>query len=297
MKIKLEDDMNKHNNQVEDALKTVNDYMNTNSLVLNRDKSRILVITNNNDIRDNIKVKVPDKDDITPVRNMIYLGIQVQDDLKWNYFLTDSKDNLVKRLKNKINAIKMIRRYLSTKTTKMIFNGVFMSTLLYGATLWQGAPLYLKKKIQSLQLEAARTTIGKKLTRWSTLQLLKEMNWIPVEKILQRESAISTHKILNTMNPEHMNYKMTTKYNNKGQDLRTTRTTGQGKLGSQLKQIGRTRTTNYHYRVSAYKIYAKIPQELTDMKDPKAFKKWINRYLINPKFLPSILKNKKNKNK
>ena len=179
VKIKLEDDPNKHNNQVEDALKTVNNYMNANSLVLNRDKSKILVITNNSDIRDNSKVKVPDKEDITPVRNMVYLGIQVQDDLKWNYFITDSKDNLVKRLKNKINAIKMIRRYLSTKTTKMIFNKVFMSTLLYGATLWQGAPLYLKKKIQSLQLEAARTTIGKKLTRWSTLQLLKEMNWIP----------------------------------------------------------------------------------------------------------------------
>ena len=92
-----------------------------------------------------------------------------------------------------------------------------------------------------------------------------------------------------------MNFKMTTKYKNKGQETRTTRTTGQGKLGSQPKQIGRTRTTNYHYRVSAYKIYAKIPQELTDMKDPKAFKKWINRYLINPKFLPSILKKNKKK--
>ena len=271
--------------------------MNANSLVLNRDKSKILVITNQSNICDNIRVEVQGKEDITPVRHMVYLGIHVQDDLRWNQFIADSKDNLVKRLRSKINAIKIIRRYLSLKTTKMILNGVFMSTLLYGACLWQGAPQYLKNKVQSLQLEAARTAIGKKSYRWSTLQLLKSMNWLSIDKILERESAIFTHKILNTQVPEHMNYKMTTKYKIKGQDIRVTRNTGQGKLGPRPKEIGRTRTTSYHFRVSAYKVYARFPQELTDMMDPKFLKKWINRYQINPRFLPSLLKKEKTQNK
>ena len=86
---------------------------------------------------------------------------------------------------------------MSIKTTKMILKGIFMATLLYGACLWVGAQKYLKRKIQTLQLDAGRLTLGEKSNRWSTKKLLQEMNWLSVQKILERENILMTHKILN----------------------------------------------------------------------------------------------------
>ena len=293
VKILLEDDQNQHNNQIKTTLAKITQYMNANSLVLNRDKTKMLVITNKNEIRENIKLdieKLPEP--IRPVRSIVYLGIHIQDDLKFNQFLSEGPENLAKKLQQKINAIKQLRKYLSTKTTKMLLNGLFMSTLLYGACLWLGSQNYLIDRIQKLQLDASRLTLGHKSTRWSKIKLLKEMNWLPVRKLLERESMILTHKIINTQSPQHLHYKMCVKYQNLVP--RDTRRTGKGKLGNAPKDIGKTKKMNYHFRMTAYKTYQKLPDELTKIKDPKIFKRWVDRYLRNPNNLPSK-KNQKTK--
>ena len=128
-----------NNTIIKTTLDKITQYMNANSLVINQDKSKIMIITNNQKTRDEISIQVENKPKpIQPVRSMSYLGIHIQDNLMWNQFLKDGKDNLSKRLTQKTNAIKQIRRYLSTKTTKILMNGVFMSYILYGATLWGG---------------------------------------------------------------------------------------------------------------------------------------------------------------
>ena len=296
VKIKMEDNPSKHNIQIKTTLDKITDYMNSNTLVINEDKSKLLVITNKNEIRDNIQLKIEGKDKpITPQRSMVYLGTHIQDDLKWNQYVADGPENLAKKLKQKLSAITIFRKYLSTKTTKMILNGIFMSTLLYGSCLWLGAQKYLKTKIQTLQLDACRLALGHRATRWSTRKLLEEMNWAPIQTILERENILMTHKIINTKNPEHMFFKMVEKYKLKGQNTKDTRSSGQGKLGTRPKQIGSSKTMKYHFRIAAYELYQKIPDELTKMKDPKNFKRWVGRYLKKTKNLPSLKNLKKPK--
>ena len=70
--------------------------------------------------------------------------------------------------------------------------------------------------------------IGKIATRWSTKKLLDKMGWLNISQILNRETAITTHKIINNRQPEHMSYKMLEKYKNKT-PITNTRTTGPGK--------------------------------------------------------------------
>ena len=93
-----------------------------------------------------------------------------------------------------------------------------------------GAPQYLINKIQSNQLEACRITIGTKSKRWSSSQLLKEMGWLSIQQILKNETAKTTHKIINNQQPEHMAYKMNTKFKNPYHP--NTRQNGLGKLGN-----------------------------------------------------------------
>ena len=49
-----------------------------------------------------------------------------------------------------------------------------------------GGPLYLKKKIKSIQLEAARLAIGPKSRMWSATTLLKNMKWLPLEDLIKK---------------------------------------------------------------------------------------------------------------
>ena len=65
----------------------------------------------------------------------------------------------------------------------MLINGLFHSKLLYGATLWAGAPQYLKAKVQHLQLEACRIANGIKSLRWSKSRLLDSMKWADVQQL------------------------------------------------------------------------------------------------------------------
>ena len=140
-KIQLPKNNSDNNRIIKTTLDKITQYMNANSLVINQDKSKIMIISNNPKTRDNISIQIENKPKpIQPVRSMDYLGIHIQDNLMWNQFLKDGKQNLSRRLTQKTNAIKQIRRYLTTKTTKILMNGVFMAYILYGATLWGGGP-------------------------------------------------------------------------------------------------------------------------------------------------------------
>ena len=73
-----------------------------------------------------------------------------------------------------------------------------MSKILYGAKIWAGAPKYILKTIQHLQLEVALVMIGPKSIRWSTTTLLKEMGWQSIAQLLQLASAKLTQRCLMT---------------------------------------------------------------------------------------------------
>ena len=114
------------------------------------------------------------------------------------------------------------------------------------------------------------------------------MGWLSIHQILKNETAKTTHKIINNQQPEHMAYKMNTKFKNPQHP--NTRQNGQGKLGNKPTTLGRTKTTTNHFRNFAYKVYTTIPEELTDIKTPFLFKRWYKRYLLNNRNLPSTHK-------
>ena len=208
-RIILSENHDQNNESIRNTLTTITEYMNSNQLVINQDKSQLLIITENNTIRNQISLKIDGfEKPIKPQRNMTYLGIEIQDSLKWNYFIQDSKNNLIQALQKRLNAVKIIRNQISFKTTKTLLNGLFHSKLLYGAVLWAGAPNYLKSKIQHMQLNACRAAIGHKSQRWSTLQLLQAMNWSPVSKLLDRSTISMVHDIIHKNEPQVLSFKI-----------------------------------------------------------------------------------------
>ena len=264
------------NNQelINHKMDQIEDYMNSNKLLLNRDKTTLLVITDKPNIRETIYLKAEPKN-VTPSRGFTYLGIEISDNLKWNYWLEDSPKNLINQLKKRIIALRLLKKYVSFKMMKVFANGIFLSKLLYGAELWGGAPQYLKKKIQSLLLEAARVCLGLRVSnRWGTNRLLKEMNWLNLEKYLLISSSRITHSIIHKQRPVLLAYKMKPNWV-PGDPI--TRLSGPYKLGPRPRKIGRTLKTKYHFKSKAYEFWSQIPPEVQQIQEPHLFKKWLKR--------------------
>ena len=81
--------------------------MNSNRLVLNQDKSKLFVLTQDQNIRNEIKIEIQGQDEpLIHTRTMTYLGIEIKDNLKWNYFIEDSPNNLLKELKKTFKCCK-----------------------------------------------------------------------------------------------------------------------------------------------------------------------------------------------
>ena len=67
--------------QINSTMNTLETYMNSNLLVLNREKSKFLLITKNHDLRDQLYLESAPKN-IKPIRNFKFLGVQISDDFK-----------------------------------------------------------------------------------------------------------------------------------------------------------------------------------------------------------------------
>ena len=75
----------------------------------------------------------------------------INDKLKWNEHLVDSKVSLNKQINTRINAIKTLRKHMDMKTLTKISTGLVSSKILYRIEIWGVAPDYLTKTIQTTQ--------------------------------------------------------------------------------------------------------------------------------------------------
>ena len=158
-----------------------------------------------------------------------------------------------------------------------------MSKLIYGAEIWSGAPKFIIKHLQRLQLDAARSIIGPSAKQWSTTSLLKEMNWLGIQQIAHLSSVKMTHRCLMSGRPEKLNYKFTSKMNN----TRITHTTGPFRLGNKPPGVGNSKLSKYQYRPNAYRYFEQLPQVLREIRKPHLFNKRVKRWLKNNDDLPT----------
>ena len=271
-----------YQSQIDKTYDTLKDYMTANKLILNQDKTKLIIISQHPDTKKNLKINTGNEI-IQPTAQFKYLGLQFNEKLDWKHYLIESKDSLKKQLIKRISALKTIRKYSTVKQMRTLANGLFKSKLLYGAELWGAAPKYLKKQLKTLQLDVARLVIGPSATRMPTQQLLDRMKWLTLDKQLILSSARLSHQIIHQKVPTKLHHKMTQHLTTQP---RHTRISGDYRLGNRPRQIGRTRITRQQYPAQAYQNYQHIPEVITNITKKKLFIKWLKRYLHNTKDLP-----------
>ena len=163
---------------------------------------------------------------------------------------------------------------MSFKFARNFATAIFIGKLNYAAELWGGAPAYLHKKIQTLQLEAARMVIGPQSFRWSKKQLLAKMDWMSVDETLAYTANKLTYKIFHMGKPELLNHRL---MKVRPPTTNNTRLSGPYKLGPRPTSVGRTVITRNQYRSKSYYYYAQIPHEIQKLSKISHFSKWLKK--------------------
>ena len=178
------------------------DWMNTNKLVINADKTHLLVMSNKkyDNHHRNISIMAGNYQ-IKPSTSEKLLGGHIHKSLRWNYHIAECSSSLVKQLVIRNNALKRVSRNANFGVRLMIANGSVQSKLIYLINVWGGAQQYLLKALQLQQLTAARTVCGPQSMRWSKSRLLQKVRWLSVKQLIEFHTILQAHKTLITGKP------------------------------------------------------------------------------------------------
>ena len=246
--------------------KKISQYMIANKLVINDDKTQLIVVGSKqvSALRNQVRLQAGDHI-VTPSSTAKLLGGIVSQDAKWKEHILGSEQSLVSQLTSRINGLCLITPRASFSTRLMVANGIVISKLCYLIQLWGGCEDYLIKALQVLQTRAARSVCRQS---WFTPThvLLKMCNWLSVRQLVFYQTGIMTHKILKTGNPLYLGNKMISDF-----PYRTRlATTGAIRYG---EEFGSRRALNHSsFRFRATVEYNRLPGSIREAKSVQTFK-------------------------
>ena len=182
------------------------DWMNGNKLVVNQDKTHVMVMGTKK-MSENRKLVSMTAGDfiIHPTETEKLLGGHIHQSLQWNQHLSDHKSSMLSQLTGRINGLQKIAGTATFNTRLMVANGVVMSKLVYLITVWGGAQKYLLNSLQVQQLRAARSVCGFNSLYWSKKKLLDKVHWLSVRQLIFFHTVLQAVKTIKTGTPRMLN--------------------------------------------------------------------------------------------
>ena len=180
--------------KLSEKYKAIEEYMVSNRLVIDGDKTHLLVMGSRSMDRARQEVSLrAGQHIIYPSKTEKLLGCNIDQSLKWLTHVQTSEKSLIKNLTSRINGLQMISKSSTFKTRLSAANGVFMSALVYILPLWGGCEDYLLKTLQVIQNRAARQVT--RLTWYTPVRrLLTQCNWLSIKQLIFFHSALLVYR-------------------------------------------------------------------------------------------------------
>ena len=186
------------------------DYMTSNKLKLNGDKTHLMVMMNNAARRHHPNFQVQlntGQEIIEESKSERLLGAQISQNLKWYQHIRDDEKSLLKSLNARLNALKKVSHMASFKTRKIIGNGIFLSKLIYLIPLWSGCEEELLNALQIVMNKAAQAIV-KSPVGISSRQALHQAGWLSVRQLAAYHTLTMMYKVLKTGAPSYLYMKL-----------------------------------------------------------------------------------------
>ena len=247
---------------------TISEYMASNKLVINPDKTHLLVMAPRRLAarREEITLQAGEYT-ITPTESHQLLGIGIHQSMAWNHHIRDAQGSVLNQLITRVNGLKKLSSKAEFKTKLMIANGTVMSKLLYGMAMWGNCQGYLRKALQVQQLKAARAVCGYHSYYWSTSKLLSRCGWLSVHQLYWQEVYTLTYKILKSTKPVNIHRRMVANHRH---GTRAAAGVSRG-LGNH------TVSSSFNYSATKYNY---LPATIKEAPTVSSFKRLIRDWII-----------------
>ena len=261
--------------KIDESYQMISDYMANNKLVLNSDKTHLLVMASarNHKTHRNYGITLnTGAEIIKPQDNEKLLGGFISNDLTWKENIRDNAKSLLNMITTRINALSKISRINNFRTRKMIANGIVMSKLIYLIQLWGGSPKYLIRILQKLQNRAARL-VTKKNIFTPIRVLLTQCGWLSVHQLVTYHNVLQTYKTKTSKRPGYLYEKFSKEF---GANTRLAK--------RNLIRIDKIITSDLglkNFTHLAAEQWNGLPQEIRSISKQEIFKKEVKNWIRN----------------
>ena len=260
---------------IHDAIGRLEDYTRANLLSLNPEKSKVMIVTKQTNIKKDFEISIGGKS-LKHQSSLCVLGNVIADDLSWDEHI---RQKIIPSLANRVRTLRQVNGYMDRKFRQEYSNAIFRGKLCFAADAWGGASKTMIAKVQDLQDRAASVTLGKKAGKKSKAQKLQSLGWPTVKQEIELATNRLTHKILHDKVPEELALKMP-------QNVRNWKIKKMIKLDTKPRWLTQNKRTNSTYRSRAY-IFNTLPHRLTTINESKRFNKWVKIHTMTPNKLPN----------
>ena len=142
-----------------------------------------------------------DGENLKQAQNCIYLGLSVDNDLKWDSQI----QRICRNVSYKLSLLNRLRKFLSSEVLRKIYISNIQPCIEYGISVWGHCSDHNKMMIQRLQHRAARTILNNfdyKNVRGH--ELVKQLRWQTIEQRRDYFTATLMHKCIYNTAPIHL---------------------------------------------------------------------------------------------
>ena len=255
--------------KIEACVPDIDEWMTSNMLKMNRDKTELLVLSARHLPQPPIFSVSVCSEVVTPSNYVRNIGMLLDCGMSMEQHITEVCKSGFYHLRN----IRRIRKYLSKSAATTLVHAFITSRLDYGNSSYYGLPKRLIQKLQSVQNSAARlVNLSKRYDHISPI--LRELHWLPVEQRINFKIILLTFKCLHDMAPLYLK-ELVKPYEPK----RTLRSSSKNLVD----------TTNFNLRtygfrafsVSAPTLWNALPDRIRNCNNIGIFKKLLKTHLFS----------------
>ena len=209
--------------------------------------------------------------ELEQVQSHKLLGVIIDTQLNFNEHI----DNLCKKLTQRIAVLKKIRRHLPLDQRILYYNAMKKQTMMYGSSVWVSTSVDNLNKVFRLQKRAARV-IPNADTRANSVDLFRELNWLPFFHEAKISQCAIVYKRLNGVCPDYMLELL-----KRNIDIRSTeRQTRYGSLNLIWPKYKRESEGARTFQVSATRFWNSLPNEIKCGSSFEILKKSLFQYFF-----------------
>ena len=182
------------------ALQELMVWINHNRLVLNTDKTCVMVIASRANLNKitSFKVSINGKA-LKRVNVAKCLGVLIDEELNWSKHV----DKVTKVTQRNVSVIKRAKDYLPLISLKLLYNALVLPHFDYCSSVWSNRYQEQTSKLKKVQKRAARIILNKSYETPSK-ELFDSLKWMPIEKRFEFQRVTMMYKCTHNLAPSYL---------------------------------------------------------------------------------------------